>query len=76
MSAKKESFENNIERLQKIVEQLESGEMPLEQGVALYKEGVRLAGACRTQLEKARLSVSQVTPDGLAPFESAENEEN
>lgn len=76
MSAKEMNFENNIERLRKIVEQLESGELPLEKGVALYKEGVGLAGACRAQLDKARLTVSQVAPDGLAPFDAAASEEN
>lgn len=75
MSAKTQSFEKNIERLQQIVSQLESGELPLEKGVALYKEGQLLAASCREQLEAARLAVTTMTPEGLAPFE-ADTEES
>jgi len=71
MKNKTPSFEKNIERLQQIVEQLESGELPLEQGVTLYKEGLSLSAACRGQLEKARLVVSQVTAEGITPFDDA-----
>jgi len=76
MSARKDSFEKNMDRLQQIVDQLESGELALEKGVALYKEGQTLAGACRKQLSEARLVVSQVTPDGLSPFNTDSIEEN
>ncbi|MFP5221309.1 MAG: exodeoxyribonuclease VII small subunit [Acidobacteriota bacterium] len=76
MNASETSFEKNLERLQQIVDQLESGELPLEQGVALYKEGQTLAGACRKQLGEARLVVSQVTPDGLTSFNADSIEEN
>ncbi|MBI4961525.1 MAG: exodeoxyribonuclease VII small subunit [Desulfovibrio sp.] len=76
MSAKQASFEKNLERLQQIVEQLESGELPLEKGVTLYKEGLSLATSCRTQLDQARLTVSQVTPEGLKPFDADASEEN
>ncbi|WP_243366475.1 exodeoxyribonuclease VII small subunit [Fundidesulfovibrio soli] len=76
MSVDKNSFENNIERLQRIVEQLESGEPALEKGVDLYKEGMALAAACRKQLDKARLTVNKVTPEGIVPFTPADGEEN
>jgi len=75
MSAKQESFEKSLERLQKIVDQLESGELPLEKGVSLYKEGLGLAGSCRKQLDDARLAVSKVTPEGLVPFDANISEE-
>ncbi|MFZ5428052.1 MAG: exodeoxyribonuclease VII small subunit [Thermodesulfobacteriota bacterium] len=76
MSARQANFEKNIERLQQIVEQLESGDIPLEKGVALYKEGQELAASCRGQLENARLVVSQVTAGGTKPASAAESEEN
>ena len=69
MSAKPVPFEKNMDRLRVIVEQLESGELPLEKGVALYKEGLGLSGACRVQLEEAKLVVNQVNAGGLSPFE-------
>ncbi len=76
MSAKKGGFDANIERLRSIVDRLESGELPLEDGVALYKEGMGLAASCRKQLEQARLAVSQVTPEGLAPFDGDNTGDN
>jgi len=73
---KKQNFEKNIDRLREIIEQLESGELSLDKGVALYKEGQALSAACRGQLEEARLVVSQVTPDGIKPFDTTSGEEN
>ncbi len=48
------TFEARMERLQVIVNIMEKGEAPLEESVALYKEGMELSAACRKQLEKAR----------------------
>lgn len=76
MSTKAASFEKNIERLQQIVDQLESGGLALEKGVGLYKEGLSLAGACRKQLDEARLVVNQVSPEGVLPFDASGDEEN
>lgn len=59
-----QTFEQKLERLRSIVTRLESGEMPLEEGVALYREGLQLAKACGAQLESARHEV-KVLGDGL-----------
>lgn len=48
------TFESALGRLQKIVEALESGEMSLEQSLALYKEGHACALFCREKLKTAR----------------------
>ena len=66
MSKKSEviSFETRLERLSEIVERLEDEDLPLEQGVALYKEGTALAKACSEQLDKARNEI-RVVADGL-----------
>ena len=55
--SKKNSFETRLERLQEIVHTLERGEVPLEQGMALYREGVECARLCRKRLEEARHEV-------------------
>lgn len=47
-------FEGRMERLQAIVAALEDGRLPLEEGMALYREGVECSRLCREQLEKAR----------------------
>ncbi|EPR34234.1 Exodeoxyribonuclease 7 small subunit [Alkalidesulfovibrio alkalitolerans DSM 16529] len=64
MSEGKDRFEDRMQRLSAIVETLEKGELPLEEGVALFKEGLLLAKGCREQLETARNEVS-VYQEGL-----------
>ena len=66
MSAKTDdTFEKKMARLQEIVTALESGDLPLEKGVALYKEGAACARRCREQLEKARHEL-ELWQDGQA----------
>lgn len=60
----KPTFEDRLKRLSEIVEILEKGELPLEEGVALFKEGQELAKACAAQLETARTEI-QVAGEGL-----------
>lgn len=63
-----ESFEERLARLQEIVSNLEAGNLPLEQGLTMYKEGVELSRSCRQQLEKARNEVRLLTSQGLELF--------
>lgn len=46
-------FEECLERLEKIVQELEKGEVPLEKSLTLFEEGMQLSGTCRKQLEEA-----------------------
>lgn len=46
-------FEECLERLEKIVQELEKGEVPLEKSLTLFEEGMQLSNSCRTQLEQA-----------------------
>jgi exodeoxyribonuclease VII small subunit len=46
-------FEECLERLEKIVDQLERGDIPLEQALALFEEGMKLSNSCRSELETA-----------------------
>jgi exodeoxyribonuclease VII small subunit len=52
-SAKPDSFEKNLERLDAIVRQLEDAELPLEKALELYEEGMGLSSVCQQQLEAA-----------------------
>jgi len=52
-ASKPESFEKNLEALDRIVAQLEDAELPLEKAVELYEQGMRLTGLCQQQLEAA-----------------------
>lgn len=53
------AFEENMSALNEIVNQLEKGDLPLEKSVELYGEGVKLAAKCRTELEEAKLKITQ-----------------
>ncbi len=46
-------FEDCLDRLEKIVQELEKGEVPLEQSLKLFEEGMQLSASCRKQLEEA-----------------------
>jgi exodeoxyribonuclease VII small subunit len=46
-------FEECLERLEKIVLELEKGEVPLEKSLTLFEEGMQLSTTCRKQLEEA-----------------------
>lgn len=47
------SFEEQLGELEKIVEQLEQGDLTLEQSVSLFERGVHLSNACKAQLSSA-----------------------
>ena len=46
-------FEDCIQRLETIVQQLEKGDIPLEQALKLFEEGIQLSQSCRKDLEEA-----------------------
>jgi exodeoxyribonuclease VII small subunit len=46
-------FEDCLQRLEKIVQELEKGEVPLEKSLTLFEEGMQLSNACRKELEDA-----------------------
>lgn len=51
-------FEEQLEELDAIVATLEEGKLPLDDALALYEKGVRLAQACQRRLDAASLRVS------------------
>ena len=75
MKKKEPTFEERLARLQNIVTALESGTAPLEESVALYKEGLAHAAACRKQLEQARHDIKISAEGAFIPFDMAEEDE-
>lgn len=51
------SFEKALMELQEAVKKLESGDLPLEEALKAFEEGVRLAGVCQSQLKMAQQKV-------------------
>jgi len=63
-----------LKELEQIVEKLEKGDLPLEDSIKLFEQGVRLSTACKTELEAAegKVQVLMKQRDGslkLEPFE-------
>jgi len=58
---KKMTFEQSMERLEKIVQAMEQGNVPLEESMALFQEGTALAANCEKLLEEARQQIQKVT---------------
>lgn len=53
-------FEDSVRRLSEIVQRLESGELPLEESLRLFEEGIRLARASQSRLDAAEKRVEQL----------------
>ena len=71
MAEKKQlTFEQAMARLEEIVKQLEQGDAPLEDALALFEEGTKLMKQCSTKLDRAEQKVTKLLagPDG-APVE-------
>lgn len=73
-------FEECLQQLEKIVEQLEHGDLPLEKSLQLFEEGVRLSNTCRKELESAEGKVEILMKQGgklqAEPFESLGEEKS
>ncbi len=74
----KERFEDALNKLEKIVSKLEEGDIPLEESLKLFEEGIRLSRLCNQKLDEAEKKVEillkgksgTITPQ---PFDSSIN---
>ena len=53
----KERFEDALNKLEKIVSKLEEGDIPLEESLKLFEEGIRLSRFCNQKLDEAEKKV-------------------
>jgi exodeoxyribonuclease VII small subunit len=56
-------FEEAMARLEEIVQELEKGDVPLEQSLKLFEEGIKLSGICNKRLEEAERKVEILLKD-------------
>lgn len=70
------SFEESLKKLESVVERLEKGDLPLEESLKLFEEGVKLSEACKKQLESAEGKVQTLLKqrDGSFKTEPFPNE--
>jgi exodeoxyribonuclease VII small subunit len=55
-----ESFEVCLDELEKVVKELEAGDLPLEKSIELFERGMGLSESCRKQLEAAETRVDML----------------
>jgi exodeoxyribonuclease VII small subunit len=68
------TFEQSLNDLERIVKQLEEGDLPLEESLKLFEEGVKLSRECRERLTSAERRIEVLMKDangnlGLQPIE-------
>ncbi len=63
------SFENAMERLEQIVDDLESGKLELEESIKVFEEGVELSKKCHKKLTEAETKVKQLIKNENGEFE-------
>lgn len=75
----KKSFEQSMKQLEQIVAELESGELPLEQAIRKFEEGMELSKFCSQKLEETERRITLLVRDGTGrvfekPFPSEDGE--
>ena len=77
MSEKKQTFEASLKELEKIVRQLEDGDLPLEESLKLFESGVKLSRECQERLNQAerRIEVLLTDEDGNPSLQAIEKED-
>ena len=63
MSSKNQTFEASLGELEKIVRQLEDGDLSLEESLKLFEDGVRLSRECQERLNKAERRIEILLKD-------------
>ena len=68
------SFEESIKRLKTIVDKIEQGEIPLQDSLEQYEQGMALIKHCRTILQTAEKRIEKISKEQPAPQEPAKEE--
>lgn len=71
---KKLNFEESIKQLKEIVERIEQGQIPLQESLEQYEEGMALINHCRGILQKAEKRIEKITKQEQAAEETADEE--
>ena len=69
-------FETSLKKLEKIVSDLENGELPLEESIKSFEEGVKLTKHCQNLLSKAEIKIQKLveSKDGSIDLEAFDDE--
>lgn len=75
----KKTFEQSLSQLEKIVQELEDGDLPLEKAIKKFEEGIRLSKLCGQKLDETEKRINLLMQNGdkehtETPFESVPEE--
>ncbi len=75
------SFEESLKKLENIVEELEKGELNLDDALKLYEEGMHFSDQCLAKLNESKQKVEKLTKEGnekyhTEPFSPVNDEGN
>ena len=74
--AQKKSFEDNINELEKIISDLESGEAPLEECIKMFEKGVKLSDDCLKMINAAQGRITLLTEEGESDIDISDTQNN
>lgn len=75
MPAKEKTFEESLNALEEIVQRLERGDVPLEEALAAFQEGMALSKQCQDTLEKAEKTLTKMMTENNEEIVFEEREE-
>ena len=61
--SKNTDFENSLNELERIVEELQNGDISLDESIKLFEKGIKLTNDCRKTLETARQKITSLTEE-------------
>jgi exodeoxyribonuclease VII small subunit len=64
------TFESSLQALEAAVERLEKGDLPLEEALSCFEEGVKAAGSCQKLLKEAELKIEKLLIDDAGELKS------
>lgn len=74
---KERSFEEAMSELEQVVEKLEQGDVPLEEAISMFQEGMLLSKLCHEKLEKVEKQMDQILhEDGEVEILTFQEEES
>lgn len=81
MATRRNDFEKSFQQLEKIVQRLESEELPLDESLQLFEEGIRLSRFCHQRLEEVEKKIELILADAKGqpvaePFEDEDLDED
>ena len=75
MKKEKQTFENALNELEKVVESMESSELELDKCLEEYEKGVKLADFCSKELDAAQRRIEKLKKNKNGEFETVELDE-